>query len=266
MQLTLLCPGHGADVKCVAWHPQKALLVSGSKDSQQPVKLWDPRSGQSLATIHAHKSTVMEAKWNNNGNWLLTASRDHLLKLFDIRSMNQEVQVFRGHKREACSKDPLALAFFLSSPFVLSRPCLASCPRDPLRQRGLRWLHHVLDRRNAFAFVIKTESTTQWQADLAPKEMATSDSAAAPNMETEKEVGGMEQAHDSCVWSISWHPLGHILCSGSNDHTSKFWTRNRPGDRMRDKYNLNTMPKGIDENTEFGELVPFLTDRMARND
>lgn len=44
--------------------------------------------------------------------------------------------------------------------------------------------------------------------------------------------------------------MGHILCSGSNDHTSKFWTRNRPGDTMRDKYNLNTLPasmSGIEE-------------------
>ena len=28
--------GHGSDVKAVAWHPQKGLLASGSKDSQQP--------------------------------------------------------------------------------------------------------------------------------------------------------------------------------------------------------------------------------------
>jgi len=61
----------------------------------------------------------------------------------------------------------------------------------------------------------------------------------------DKEVGGIEQAHDSIVWTLAWHPLGHILCSGSNDHTSKFWTRNRPGDLMRDKYNLNTMPAGL---------------------
>lgn len=54
----------------------------------------------------------------------------------------------------------------------------------------------------------------------------------------------MEQAHDSVVWSIDWHPLGHILASGSNDHTVKFFTRNRLGDKMIDKYNLNLMPKG----------------------
>lgn len=117
----LLSPGHGADVKCVDWHPQKSLVASGSKDTQQPLKLWDPRMGESLATMsvpqllrlniiptfvhsHAHKHTVMEVSFNRNGNWLLTASRDHLLKLFDIRNMKEELQSFRGHKKEATSQ------------------------------------------------------------------------------------------------------------------------------------------------------------------
>lgn len=47
----------------------------------------------------------MEVKWNLNGNWLLTASRDHLCKLFDIRNLKEELQVFRGHKKEATGKD-----------------------------------------------------------------------------------------------------------------------------------------------------------------
>lgn len=42
----------------------------------------------------------MAARWNSNGNWLVTGSRDHLLKLFDIRMM-KELQTFRGHKKEA---------------------------------------------------------------------------------------------------------------------------------------------------------------------
>ena len=44
--------GHGADVKCVDWHPHKSLVASGSKDTQQPIKLWDPRTGASLATMY----------------------------------------------------------------------------------------------------------------------------------------------------------------------------------------------------------------------
>ena len=46
----------------------------------------------------------MEVQWNQNGNWLLTASRDHLVKLFDIRNMKEELQTFKGHKKEATSK------------------------------------------------------------------------------------------------------------------------------------------------------------------
>lgn len=48
---SFLHTGHGSDVKCVDWHPQKSLLASGSKDNQQPIKLWDPKAGTSLATM-----------------------------------------------------------------------------------------------------------------------------------------------------------------------------------------------------------------------
>ena len=191
--------GHGADVKGVDWHPSKALVVSGSKDSQQPIKLWDPKTGNSLATLHAHKNTVMDVKWNSNGNWLLTASRDHLVKIFDIRNMSAEMQTFRGHKKEAT--------------------VLAWHP-----------IHETL-----FASGGSDGSILFWSVG------------------TDKEVGGMEQAHESVVWSLDWHPMGHILASGSNDHTCKFWTRNRPGDKMRDKYNLNTLPKGFGEE-EYDEV------------
>ena len=70
---------------------------------------------------HAHKHTVMDLRWNRNGNWLLTASRDHLLKLFDIRNMKEEMQSFRGHKREATSEQPTLHLFasqFLATLFI----------------------------------------------------------------------------------------------------------------------------------------------------
>ena len=40
--------------------------------------------------------------------------------------------------------------------------------------------------------------------------------------------------HEAAIWSMTWHPAGHILCSGSNDNTTKFWCRNRPGEVPRD--------------------------------
>ncbi|XP_069106049.1 pre-mRNA 3' end processing protein WDR33-like [Argopecten irradians] len=149
---------------------------------------------------HAHKGTVMNLKWNQNGNWLLTASRDHLMKLFDIRNMKEEFQTFKGHKKEATAVawHPIHEGLFVSG-----------------------------GSDGAVMF---------WMVG------------------TDREVGGMEEAHEGMVWSLAWHPLGHILVSGSNDHTTKFWTRNRPGDRMRDKYNLNTLPGGSEH--EMPEFEP----------
>ena len=40
----------------------------------------------------------------------------------------------------------------------------------------------------------------------------------------------LSQAHDSNVWAMAFHPLGHLLVSASNDHTTRFWARERPGD------------------------------------
>ena len=51
---------------------------------------------------HLHKGAVQDVKWNANGNWLLTASRDHLIKVLDIRAM-KEMYVLRGHRRDVNS-------------------------------------------------------------------------------------------------------------------------------------------------------------------
>jgi len=38
----------------------------------------------------------------------------------------------------------------------------------------------------------------------------------------------LDEAHDSNVWCLAYHPLGHLLVSASNDHTTRFWCRERP--------------------------------------
>lgn len=85
---------------------------------------------------HGHKNIVLSVKWNQNGNWLLTASKDQIIKvrltflggvlicnldfvralwkhlydtyacnlqLYDIRTM-KELQSFRGHTKDVTCK------------------------------------------------------------------------------------------------------------------------------------------------------------------
>ncbi|THD19106.1 Pre-mRNA 3' end processing protein WDR33, partial [Fasciola hepatica] len=129
---------------------------------------------------YIHKNTCTDVAWNDNGNWFLTASRDHLVKLFDLRNLKSELQTFRGHKR-----DVMRVAWH---PF-----------------------HECL-----FASGSADGSIFYWLAG------------------TETELGAVEHAHESMIWSLAWHPFGHILVSGANDFATKFWTRNRPGDVLKD--------------------------------
>lgn len=50
----------------------------------------------------------------------------------------------------------------------------------------------------------------------------------------------LSAAHEDAVFSLSFHPLGHILCSGSKDFTARFWCRARPpGGQEFDKWHLS---------------------------
>lgn len=51
-----------------------------------------------------------------------------------------------------------------------------------------------------------------------------------------------------------------LLSSSLQFHfDSKFWTRNRPGDKMRDRYNLNLLPGMSEDGVEYGEAFVHFT-------
>lgn len=66
----------------------------------------------------------------------------------------------------------------------------------------------------------------------------------------EKELALLEQAHDQAVWTMEWHPLGHLLATGSNDNNTKFWARNRPGDTQEDIFGLSPITGVLTSQTQ----------------
>ena len=207
-ELTLT--GHGWDAKTVDWHPTKGLLVSGSKDHQ--VKLWDPRTGRCLTTLHGHKNTVAKTSFDpHTGNMLATCARDPTARVFDLRMM-RDICLLRGHE-----KDISTLTWHPVHPNLLSTGGADGSI-----------FHYLLDEPNA---------PSGTSALLPPYE--TIDPSNAP-AQAIWPAHRLQHAHDFPVWSLSWHPLGHILASGSNDRVTRFWTRPRPGDRnyLNDRYHL----------------------------
>lgn len=95
------------------------LIFLGGKDNL--VKLWDAKSGRELSSLlvqlfqspnlllfvfclinllrsypicsHGHKNTVLCVKWNQNGNWVLTASKDQIIKVDQLLTPPDIIQL-----------------------------------------------------------------------------------------------------------------------------------------------------------------------------
>jgi polyadenylation factor subunit 2 len=59
------------------------------------------------------------------------------------------------------------------------------------------------------------------------------------NPDPSEPAASLIEAHEDAVFSLSFHPLGHLLCSGSKDFTSRFWARARPvGGHETDRWHV----------------------------
>ncbi|KAI9807792.1 MAG: hypothetical protein M1825_005097 [Sarcosagium campestre] len=193
--------GHNWDAKSVDWHPTKGLLVSGSKDHL--VKLWDPRTGRCLTTLRGHKNTIAKTIFDPlRGNMLATCARDQTARVFDLRMM-RDVCLLKGHE-----KDVSTLAW---------HPVHASLLSTGGSDGSL--FHYLLDEANAPPDTVP--SIAPWDSP---------DPSLAP-AQTIYPAHRVPFAHEFAIWSLDWHPIGHILASGSNDRITRFWTRARPGDK-----------------------------------
>lgn len=202
--------GHGWEVKSVDWHPHKGLLVSGSKD--HTVKFWDPRTGRCLTTLHGHKNPISKTMFEPvQGNMLATCARDHTARIFDLRMM-RDVLLLKGHE-----KDIITMAWHPMHKNLLSTGGVDGSIH-----------HYLLDEQNPPAGVASS---------ISPYDSSDPQNTPA---QTIYPAHNMQYAHDFTVWTMDWHPLGHILASGSNDRVTRFWTRPRPGDTtyINDRYHI----------------------------
>ena len=202
--------GHNWDVKSCDWHPTKGLLVSGSKDHQ--VKFWDPRTGRCLTTLHSHKNTVTTTAFSRvNNNLLATSSRDQTARVFDLRMM-RDICILRGHEKPISS--------------LTWHPIHSSLISTGSEDGSL--YHYLLDEPNLPAGHVPT---------IAPYDSTDPVNTPAQIIHPAHRI---QFAHSATIWSLDWHPLGHILASGSKDNFTRFWSRARPGETsyMKDRFHI----------------------------
>lgn len=188
--------------------------------------------------LTGHGWDVKCVDWHPSKGLLVSGSKDHLVKLWDPR-VARCLSTLHGHK------NTVSKALFQPTRGDL----LATCARDQTcRIVELRMMRDL----SVLKGYEKDISSLTWHP-VHPALLTAGGSDGSlhhyllnqnvitngPN-KTVMPSASVPFAHEYTIWAMEYHPLGHILCTGSNDRVTRFWSRPRPGevDSFRDRYHL----------------------------
>lgn len=94
---TMKLSGHKGSIYTLAYDPLGEVLCSGSFDSS--CLLWNASSGQydNFNVLSGHKNAILDCKFTNDGEKVITASADYNLGVYDVRT-GERLKRFMGHK------------------------------------------------------------------------------------------------------------------------------------------------------------------------
>ena len=146
-----------------------------------------------------------------NGNLLATSSRDQTARVFDLRMM-RDICILRGHEKPVSS--------------LTWHPIHSNLISTGAEDGSL--YHYLLDEPNLPSGQVPTVAPYD-----SPDPANTPPQVIFP-------AHRVQYAHGATIWSLDWHPLGHILASGSKDNFTRFWSRARPGETsyLKDRFHI----------------------------
>ncbi|XP_027163798.1 flowering time control protein FY [Coffea eugenioides] len=205
------------------------------------VKVWDFARCQEEYSLSGHGWDVKSVDWHPTKSLLVSGGKDNLVKLWDAKS-GRELCSFHGHKNTV-----LCVKWNQNGNWVLT-----SSKDQIIKLYDIRAMKEL----DSFRGHRKDVTALAWHPFNEEYFVSGSFDGSIFHWLVGHETPQVEisNAHDNSVWDLAWHPIGYLLCSGSNDHTTKFWCRNRPGDTAREKFN-----------TGFGEQNSAIGGRMPGN-
>ncbi|KAJ7144907.1 WD40-repeat-containing domain protein [Mycena crocata] len=210
-------------IRGLSFSPDDRRFATASDDSS--VRIWSFQERRVESILTGHGWDVKCVEWHPTKGLLVSGSKDNDIKFWDPRT-GTVLSTLHHHKNtiQALSWSP-------------NGDMVASASRDQtVRVFDIR----AMKEFRTFKGHKKEVCSVTWHPvhpilvsggsegailhwDLATPEPTFTQPTALPR-------ATLSQAHDSNVWSLAFHPLGHLLASASNDHTTRFWSRERPGD------------------------------------
>ncbi|EGZ24639.1 hypothetical protein PHYSODRAFT_252422 [Phytophthora sojae] len=205
---------HTGFVSCVAFNPQGSLVATGSHDEN--VRLWDVRSGRSVAIIGAHQEPVVSVEFHpTDGSLLLTGGYDGLVRVWDVASR----QCLRTVITEPAA--PVGSARFTPNGRYVLSSTLDGTVRlwDYMRDICVRSYSGHVNRK----FSMQCAFLEQHWNKQPVVACGSEDSRIFMWDVGTQEVASVLTGHDHPVLALAAHPTCALMVSGSN-RDIKMWT------------------------------------------
>ncbi|WVN88676.1 uncharacterized protein L203_103889 [Cryptococcus depauperatus CBS 7841] len=227
--------GHTAPILSVAFSPKSNLLATSSFD--ESAIIWDVRRNSELWRIPAHADAIWCVAWDTDGEMILTASADGLIRLWDANS-GQCLKTIDND-----SNSPVSHAAFTRPSSFLYSSTLSSKLRiynihsgkaiRTFRAPGMfsseRWACPVIIVEAPSSFMESNESPHQQHSseeiylekDNKEKESKTKSNPAYPKRSFVREariIAGSENGK-IMIWNIQSKQVTQIL-EGKDSHTT----------------------------------------------
>jgi polyadenylation factor subunit 2 len=216
LELVKCVAGHREPVRDLSFAPTDLKFASASDDST--IKIWDFARCATETTLAGHGGDAKAVDWHPRLGLIASGAKDALVKLWDARA-GAAVATLAGHT-----------AAITTTTWNGNGHWLLTAARDQTAR--------VVDVRTmATVAVLKGHGRDVTAAAWHPwceGAVATAGYDGTLHfwvVPTHADpIGSVVGAHEAAVWSLAWHPAGHVLASAGADHCSKYWARPRPGD------------------------------------
>ena len=265
---------HDDAVRCMEWGGEGSAAVLATGDDSGVIKYWQA-SMNNLKAIKAHKGVVRDVCFSPHSNAakLASCSDDHTVSVWDVEYSKEDVGIAgHGWDVKSCHWHPHSSLLATGSKDNSVKGWDARTGREEWTLHGhkntvnvVRWngnghwlcsggrdrIIKVWDARTLTALSThrladKDVTAACWHPTSEPLLVSASYDGHVKYwvVGEEAEACDIQSAHDKEVNDLCFHPLGHLLVTVSTDQYTKWWSRNKPGDEMADKFNVRALGGG----------------------
>ncbi len=225
--------GHDEGIKDLSFSYNDTKFCSASDDAT--IKIWDSVKSKCERVLTGHNWDIRKAQWHEEKALIASGGKDNLLKLWDPR-VNECLTTFHYHKNT-----------ILSLKFYKNDYLLTGGKDQIIKMLDLRTMKEIFTYKNL------GKDVTALSIHPFSEMFVTGNNDGTIlfwDMMVDEPIAVSNEKHDNTIWSLDFHPAGHVLASGAADFMVKYWVRPRPGDDKAEEENQELIEQDVEESYE----------------